>query len=257
MQIRNDYTSFQNRNYQESRARYGTEYPHDGQEEKKEGGVKEAAADRTGKSGGDIGEEARGFAKDGVIYQPGEGAADMNASPDAAAGKKEGRSGFRLVKGFWDALGEEKAKDSKNPLIILKDNLLSGIHGAAASVKQTFQHRVIEKVQNIPVKIKEAGKGARAKFEKGKDAFTALTGGQAQEKDNSGASKKNREENTPPPGNEDGGSMRILKHSHLMDSYSRQGEYCQLNDNLTYSRIKNGKRQGKETTDKGGEEGET
>lgn len=236
MQIRNDYTSFQNRNYQEGHTHHITECLHDDQTKKKEG------AGGAGAEASNVQGKTVEISKDGVIYQ---------MSADKAALKETGKkSGTSLIKGFWDSLGDEGTQDSKNVMTVLKNNLLSGIHGAAASIRGSFQYQVADRIQNIPVKIKEVLKGARAKFGRGKGAFTALTGGQTPAgKDNSGTGKKNREGQVTTTRKDDDIPMKVLKHSHLMDSYSRQGEYCQLNDNLTYSRLKNGRKPQRERDD--------
>lgn len=225
MQIRNDYTSFQNRNYQEGHTHHITECLHDDQTKKKEG------AAGAGVSTVDMQNKTAEFSKEGVIYQ---------MSTDSAAAKRtEKKSGTSLLKGFWEALGDEGAQDSKNVMSVLKDNLLSGIHGAAASIRNAFQYQVVERLQNIPVRVKEVLKGAKTKFGNGKDTFTALTGGQTPSGRGSADARKKREGQVTSTGKDEDVPMKILKHSHLMDSYSRQGEYCQLNDNLTYRKVNN------------------
>ncbi|MGN0376201.1 MAG: hypothetical protein ACI4ED_01065 [Suilimivivens sp.] len=233
MQIRNDYTSFQNKNYQESHTHHITECLNEDQVKKREGAL------GAGQSTLDMLNTAAEFSKDGDIYQMSAG----RLNPERT-GKK---SGTNLLKGFWDALGEEGTESNKNVMAVWKDNLLSGIHGAATSIREALQYQVVERIQNIPVRVKAVLQSAGTRFGRGKDAFTALTDGQSPSgEERSGTGKRNREGQVTSTGKEDDIPMRVLKHSHLMDSYSRQGEYCQLNDNLTYRNTRNGRKTQKE-----------
>ena len=205
MQIRNDYTSFQNRNYQEGHTHHITECL-------QEDPVKQ---------------------KEGDTYL-------MSIDARTAQPKTE-KPGRGILKNFWDSLGEETSDKKENALSLWRDHLLSGIHGAAASIRESFQYQVVERVQSVPSKVKAVLQSAGVRFRRGKDGFTALTGGQnSPDKNNSGREKR-KEGQISSPGKEDDIPMKMLKHSHLMDSYSRRGEYCQLNDNLTYGKNSSGR----------------
>ncbi len=223
MQIRNDYTPFQNKSYQESHMHHITECLHKEQIKKPENGASMASGNETAK-----GSPVK-YSKDGDIYQM----SAYYAAEKTNAGKK-GRS---LLKGLWDSLGDEGAESSSGIMNALKGNLLSGIHGAAAGIKTALQYQIINRVRNMWGKIKINGGNALKRFGKNKDTFAALTDGQtpsqrrksaAGERSGTGqAAVKKKNEEIP---------MRVLVHSHLMDSYSKKGEYCQLNDNLTYQK---------------------
>ncbi|MGN1180831.1 MAG: hypothetical protein ACI4SD_06400 [Suilimivivens sp.] len=229
MQIRNDYTSFQNKSYQESHTHHITECLQEDQVKKKEGAL------GAGQSTPDISDAAAKFSRDGDIYQT-----SVERLNPEKTGKKSGKN---LLKGFWDALGEEGTERNKNVMAVLKDNLLSGIHGAAASIRGAIQYQVVERVQNLPVKVRAVMRSAGMRFRRGKDAFTALTDGQSPSgKERSGTGKRSKEGQVTSTGKEDDIPVKVLKHSHLMDSYSRQGEYCQLNDNLTYQNVRKGRK---------------
>lgn len=233
MQIRNDYTSFQNRNYQEGHTHHITECLHDEQSKKKEG------ASGAGQSQQIVQGNDLEFSKDGDSYQ---------MSMDSKAVKKTSqKSGTSLVKGLWDALGDENSGNNKSVMDIINENLLSGIHGAASSLKDRFQYHFMERIQGFPARLKEIVKGAGAGFRRTKDTFAALTGGQTSKKRESSHGGKQKTEGQVTAAKKDTDiPMKILKHSHLMDSYSRQGEYCQLNDNLTYRKTRSGKQPRKE-----------
>ena len=227
MQIRNDYTSFQNRNYQEGHTHHITECLQEDPIKQKEGALG-AGREETGMKNSTV-----SFSKDGDTYL-------MSIDARTAQPKTE-KPGRGILKNFWDSLGEETSDKKENALSLWRDHLLSGIHGAAASIRESFQYQVVERVQSVPSKVKAVLQSAGVRFRRGKDGFTALTGGQnSPDKNNSGREKR-KEGQISSPGKEDDIPMKMLKHSHLMDSYSRRGEYCQLNDNLTYGKNSSGR----------------
>lgn len=223
MQIRNDYTPFQNKNYHESHTHHITECLHKEQVTKPEDGGGMAPGKQN------AGNKTVKYSKDGDIYQ-------MSAYYGAEK-TNTGRKGISLFKGFWDALGDEGTEDSRSVMTALKINLLSGIHGAAANIRTAFQHQFLHRVQNIRAKIKMHAGNALKKFGKDKDTFAALTDGQTpSRRDKSAAREKNSNGQVTAQKKEEDIPMKVLVHSHLMDSYSKRGEYCQLNDNLTYQK---------------------
>lgn len=223
MQVRNDYGSFQNRNYQESHTHHITECLHEEQVKKRGGaGAGQQSLDKSG------GVE---FSKDGDIYQ-------MNIA-DPITKKASGKSGSGFVKGFWEVLGDESTENNKNVMAVLKESLLSGIHGAATAIKDTVQHQITGRLQELRGKIKINAGSALKRFGRNKDAFTALTGGQTpSERGKYNAKEKNRNGQVTASKKEEDIPMKVLTHSHLMDSYNKRGEYSQLNDNLTYQKPK-------------------
>ena len=218
MQIRNDYTSYQNRNYQEGHTHHVTECLQEDQVKKKEGSL--GAVNK-----GDFGTENSTvvFSKDGDTFL-------MDAA--AVMAEKKTDTGGSLIIRLWDALGEETSGEKHHTRNLLRDHLLSGIHGAAASVRDTFQHQIVERVQSVPVKVKTVLQSAGARFRRGKDTFAALTGGQTFSGKNNSHKEKRKDGQVTSARKEDDIPMKVLKHSHLSDSYSRRGEYCQLGDRI-------------------------
>lgn len=220
MQIRNDYTSFQNRSYQENHTHHITECLAE-EPVKKNDGATGASKSRT-----DRGENIT-FSRDGDTYRM-----SVYGNP---VQKRTKQPDSNLLKGFWDALGDKGTENSKSAITVLKDHLLPRIHGAATSIRDILQHQVVDRVQNTPVKVKGVLKSARTNLKRGRDAFATLTKGQTSPRRNhSGAEKRSKDGQVTSTGKKEDIPMKVLKHSHLTDSYSRKGEYCQLNDNLTY-----------------------
>lgn len=228
MQIRNDYTSFQNRNYQESHTHHVTECLKDDQVKQKEGAF---GADE-GEPG--VKSSTISFSKDGDTYR-------MSGDPLTVQNRVEKSEGG-IFKDFWDALGEETSGKKENTLNLWRDHLLSGIHGAAASIRDMFHHQVVERVQSVPVKVKAVLRSAGARLRRGEDAFSSLTDGQTPSGKNDSAKERRKSTQAASARKESDAPMKVLRHSHLMDSYSRTGEYCQLNDNLTYGKNKSGRK---------------
>lgn len=222
MQIRNDYTSFQNNNYHESHTHHITECHFEEEIAKKQTGGLGPAQQTAAPA------KAAEFSKDGDIYHMG------ITSPVTKSNSGKGKSS--LLRGFWDALGDEGTESSRNVMTFLKENMLDGLHGAAQAIKGAFQFQVIDRALNVREKIKSGVQKTFRRSGSDKDTFAALTGGQtsagrgkynSKEKNKGQVTALKKEEDIP---------MKVLVHSHLMDSYNKKGEYSQLNDNLTYQK---------------------
>lgn len=229
MQIRNDYTSFQNRNYQEGHTHHITECLQEDQVKQKEGAL------GAGKGDPGLKNSTVAFSKDGDTYRMTTG--------QVTEQNRTGKTGRGIFKNFWDSLGEESSGEKQNTWNLWRENLLSGIHGAAASIRDTFQYQIVERVQSIPTKIKAVLQSAGARFRREKDAFAALTDGQTPSGKNNSGKEKSKDGQVTSTGKEDDIPTKVRSHSHLMDSYSRTGEYCQLNDNLTYGKNRSGRKE--------------
>lgn len=232
MQIRNDYTTFQNKSYHESHTHHITECLHKEQVKEPEGGGGMAPGNQN------AGDKSVKYSRDGDIYQ---------MSAYYGTEKTNTKKGMSLVKGLWDALGDEGTEDSHKVMSVLKVNLLSGIHGAAANIKTVFWHQILGRVQSVRTKIKINAGNALKRFGKDKDTFAALTDGQTpSRRRKSDTKEKNRNGQVTAQKKDENIPMKVLVHSHLMDSYSKHGEYCQLNDNLTYQKPGNKTKKKKE-----------
>lgn len=159
-----------------------------------------------------------------------------------------GRSGrIRFGKGFvreiWDAMGDEgtSAKKGTSPLHDqLVDQYTRGSHGVSAvisSFRQNLSSYVVNKWENVREKIRTGIHTSLKRFGKDKDGFAMLSDAGNQTDGRKGMKEWKREE--------DRKGTRIGREeiptayaadNHLMDSYSKNGEYCKLNENLTYKR---------------------
>lgn len=225
MQIRNDY-SYQNQNYEHTHSHNITDCLHDD--------VKKQQGQIVGNSK---------LKSSSASYQQ-QKAATLELSsliqPESKEAKEK-KNGISFVKGFWNSLGEDSGGSAKSIPLMVKENVLSHmqgvIHSAQTAVHSLFQKKMLHSVTILPQKIKMEISTALKKFGRGKEAFTALTeegmpsGQNAYQK----GARQNGQMNS---GKEEEIPMAKLPNSHLMDSYSKTGSYCQLNENLTYQKPK-------------------
>lgn len=209
MQIRNDYHSQQGQSYTQSHTHHITECFHQETEKKKQGGV---AGKTSTYQKGDA-------AKAAVEYVASFSVEEMSANKSK---KKPG-----MIKGFWDSLGEEEGGKGT---FDLRQAALNGVHGAAAAMQTFLDKTIIRRVATMKEKVKTMPSQAARQFGKGKEAFGALlsggmTFGGGRSK---GKHQKEKEEI----------QMKQPENHHLMDSYNKSGNYCQLHENLTYQKPK-------------------
>ncbi len=209
MQIRNDYHRQQGQAYTQAHTHHITEPFHQETEKKKKEGV----------AG-----QASAYQKGDAVKAAVEYVASFSVE-EMSANKKEQKSG--MIKGLWDALGEEGEGSGS---VSARQVLLNGIHAAAAAVQTFWDKTIVKPFQSVREKLKAVPSQAVRQFGKGKDAFNALFsggmtfgGGKSKER----AQKEKDEIQTKQPENH-----------HLMDSYNKSGNYCQLHENLTYQKPK-------------------
>ena len=227
MEIRNEYTSFNSKKYHDH-THHITKCLHEERPVKSE-----AAAQGAGSGSGTAAGKNVELSRDGDIYH-------MNAS--YAAGRRQTGKSKSLLKGFWDALGEEGGTEGKGhgTMTAFKENLLSGIYGAADALKASFTRRIAVGINRIQERIRTGTQGGRRYFRRSRDAFAALADGRA----SSNKEQKDRRRIRQEPLKDQAFSTKgqresaekILVNSHLTDSYSKKGEYCQLGENLTYNK---------------------
>lgn len=225
MQVRNDYT-YQNQNFGHAHSHNITDCLHEEVTKKQE----QFAGGR--KPENDIGsykqQRTDSMELSHMIQQGNEGL-------------KEKKSVLGELKGFWDSLGEEDGKSERKVPLSMKERVLSNmqgiVHSAQTAVHSLFQKKLLHSVTVISRKVKMEFSSALKRFKRGRNSFAALTEkemnfgrnayqrGRGQKGQLSGVKK----EETP---------LAKLSNSHLMDSYSKTGAYCQLNENLTYQKPK-------------------
>lgn len=227
MEIRNEYTSFNSKKYHDH-THHITKCLHEEQPAKSA-----SAGAGTGFGRGTAAGKSVELSRDGDIYH-------MNAS--YAAGRRQKGKSKSLLKGFWDALGEEGENGGREHGIMaaVKEELLSGIHAAADALKASFTRQIAAQVNRIQERIRTGAQGGRRYFRRSRDAFAALTDGRAssnrEPKDRRRIRQEPLKEQALSPKGQAERAEKILVNSHLTDSYSKKGEYCQLGENLTYNK---------------------
>ena len=224
MEIRNEYTSFNNKKYHDHTHHITKCLQEEQSSRKTQAG---GAGLRNGQARG----KSTEFSRDGDSYHM--SAPAPVSSLDFAKGK-----GF--LRGLWDALGDEgdSKEAGRGVASVLRESLLAGIHGAAAAIRHSFSGQVAERVKGLRERLRVSAEGGRRFFGRGREAFGALSDG----KTSSSRNRHGRERILSEPAKEQAGTekeredipMKILVNSHLTDSYSKSGEYCQLGENLTY-----------------------
>lgn len=215
MQIRNDYNPQQGQAYTHSHTHHITECFHKEAEKKKQGSI---AGKATSYQKGDA-------AKAAVEYVASFSMEEMSVN------KSKEKPG--MIKGFWEALGEEgEGKSSFD----IRQIALNGVHGAAAAIQSFWNKNIVKRTVILKEKVKAIPSLATKKFGKGKEAFGALLSGGMTFAEGKSKGKQQKEKEEV--------QMKQTQNHHLMDSYNKSGNYCQLNENLTYQKPK-----GKGTTE--------
>lgn len=222
MQIQNNYNAYSGREYHKSHTHHITECLYDHEEKlSDEGG---AAAGKSSASVQELSAKSETGQMDFFDYG--------SKVPKQETGLKKGAG---LLRQFWDSMGEDGkeglsigGRESRTGENISRD----GIVGASAAIRHLIPAYVTEKWENVRDRVKAKAGAAFQNFDKKKDAFLALSnfggrfGGKKEERPKSG--KGTRRANPE--------IFLAAPDTHLMDSYSKKGEYCRLNDNLSYRR---------------------
>ncbi len=222
MQIQSDYNSFSSTGYNQKHNHHITKCLHEEQSEQNKFGASGRKKDMVSAD-----KSQEGF-KQEIVYTHEE-------VQKSSGGVKKGM-GF--IKGIWDSMGDEKTEEHKK--ISLSDSRYVGIRGidaVSSAIKQIFPNRIVNKWESIREKIKVSISNTLKRFGKENEAFNALT-------DPKGRFTGKREtdrhlkESKEKSGREKEGEIpaALLSDSHLMDSYSKTGAYCRLNENLTYQK---------------------
>lgn len=225
MQIQGDYHSFSGREYQNTHTHHFTKCLHEEEYQKKEGASAGMRQDTLSSASGQKEEQEKNV--------------DFSwATGSSAKGLKRGIS---KIKGIWNAMGEEdaeKAEKSAVGSITGKETpVYEGVEGASSAIRLRLPDRIVNKWESLRMKIKAGVKSALKRFGREQDTFGALSDPKGRF-----AGKKGAEHQYDPKAN--GGTRKgspdiltaDMSDTHLMDSYSKNGEYCRLNENLTYQK---------------------
>lgn len=185
---------------------------------------------------------AAGIRKD--AYQAAEKAMSEEGSMAAELGagmRRSGRktgTGVGFFRGVWEAMGEEGKDKRENILPVFnRDRSGRGVREMLLTVRQNLSDYIVNKLETVRDKIKIGTRLARKRFGKNQDGFTMSSdiGQQAPgnnnrrtwEKENDKKGTRQNREELP---------TAYQADNHLMDSYSKTGEYCKINENLTFQK---------------------
>ena len=157
----------------------------------------------------------------------------------AAAGESRNTKKTSWARQFWDYLGDDTNAEGKGmkPSFSIRQTVMNGISSAAAAFHEVFPYRIVNKWVEVRKSIRTHATAILKKFGKNGEAFTAL----ADERMPSGKrERQHRKEQQKEQIITRRGAVEVSiqqpVHNHLMDSYSKNGEYCQLNEHLSYRR---------------------
>lgn len=233
MKIGNHYGTFGQNNYEQPHSHHVTDCLHEESDNMPKGGMNRSRLE----SAADLHAGAV-YEKTDHIY------GDVETTKKAGVRK---RHDFSMAKGFWDSLGEDGKKAGAVEGFSFKENILPGIAGAASAFRQRLSDGLVSGIKGIRNRIKTEAGAALKRFGRGQEAFTALSDQKTSSRQKnlySGAGSRKEELRTT---HKEEKPMKLLVHSHLMDSYSKTGAYCQLNENLTYQKQGKRVRERKET----------
>ncbi len=157
-------------------------------------------------------------------------------SMPAAKGKSS--RGLAVIKGFWDSLGEEGEASAAKGILPMTDRTLSlhGVKAAVSAVKQNISYYIVNKWEAVREKIKVGAGSLLKRFGKKQDQFSMLSDAGHYARGQRKEESWSREEKKGTRSGEEKIPSFYQADSHLMDSYSKTGEYCRLNENLTYNK---------------------
>lgn len=230
MQIQGDYHSHSNPGYEPAHTHHITKCLHEEEHTKQQAaaaGIKSKAP-----SAGSPKESADINGLDGLA-----------GSIRGKNGTGSGKPGF--IREFWNQLGEEKEDGKKKERILPEREearresgvTAAGISAVSAAIRQLVPTAVITRLGNVREKIKAGIGTALRRFGKREDDFGTLSnpgsyfGGKRKEKE--GFSEKT-EKGVRQADQEI--ITATFSDSYLMDSYSKTGRYCRLNENMTYQK---------------------
>ena len=229
MQIQGNYNSYSSTGYEHKHNHHITNCLHEGQEKQLKdaaGGIMKDTFSGE-KFSGDSGRED---AKPEVTF--------THTNPQKnISGEKKITS---FLKGIWDAMGNEGVKENQG--IFSPDNERideRNIDVSSSAVKQIFPYKIFSSLGNNREKLRVGISNTLKHFGRGGASFGALTNSGERFAGKRGDSKSLEESRKKGTRQKDGDiPTAFLQDSHLMDSYSKTGAYCRLNENLTYQKIK-------------------
>lgn len=152
--------------------------------------------------------------------------------------RKKPGTGVGLFQEFWNAMGEE-GEDQKGNILPVFDRNGSGrgIREMLVTVRENISDYIVNKWEAVREKIKIGTRSALKRFTKNQDGFTMSSDIGRQAAGNSNRRFWEREEDKKGTRqNQEEIPAAYQADNHLMDSYSKTGEYCKINENLTFQK---------------------
>lgn len=232
MQIRGDYISYSNRNYDRNHTHHITQCQHEEHHKQKEGSLAGAKSETLSIQN----------AREETKQEP------ANLYEDARRLTGEDKKGVGFFKGIWEAMGDETSDSRPESSLTERSRISTRIMEAASAVaKHMIPYRMIGSLVNFREKIKTTARGALKLLGARGETFTALTDPREHFTGKKDAEKRFQENKEKGTRTRDGAILSAAApDNHLMDSYSKTGAYCRLNENLTYQKKEASARPGKE-----------
>lgn len=237
MQIRNDYNSFSGTGYQHSHSHHITKCLHEEEHHQKQGAAAGMKQDVLSQGAEPKAEEKE---EQSVVFTGG------SSTEKRTGGIKKG---LGIMKEVWDSMGDETGRETVKTLAMEKERPSNeGRNAVLSAIRYGISYRIINKWENIKGKIKVGIKSALKRFGRDSDTFGTLSdpkgrftgkkddGERYAQKAGKGTRKSRPDILTA-----------TMADTHLMDSYSKTGEYCRLNENLTYHQNKAAEKAGNQT----------
>ena len=155
------------------------------------------------------------------------------------------KKGFGTLRDIWESMGDEKQEESQRThseegIFAGREGFLhNGINAVTTAIRAAISDRIVNKWENVRERIKVNFKSAFKRFGKDRDTFGTLSdpkgrftgkkGTQERYDERAGKGTRRKESDL---------RTAAMSDTHLMDSYSKTGEYCRLNENLTYQKNK-------------------
>jgi len=245
MKIQNNYNGFSGTEYHKPNAQSPAE-PFNVSGEKPRDGAKAA---------GSMGISAKESPPANEKGQMPSGRGNDGGQKKQEAGLKKG---MEFIRQFWDSMGEENqgTEEASGPVEEgrPKEDAAGGIFAVSSAIRNLFPSYITEKWEEVKDRVKESAGAAFRSFHKRKDAFLALSDpgrrfrGKKEEKQRRQEGAGRRIRNPRPEG-----LSAAASDTHLMDSYSKTGEYCRLNENLSYRREQRREENRRRFSEKAGE----
>lgn len=229
MQIQNNYHSFSDAGYQNPHTHHFTKCLHEEERHKKESAVGGIRKDAMEAASGDQEKNLKEALADGL------------GSRGRTGGLKRG---LGRIRGIWEAMGEEGKGESVKASSLQGASQTSHISrtwenttGVSSLIRLELPERIVNKWEYVREKVKTGIKSALKRFGREKDTFETLSDPRGR----FAGKRETREQYSEKSGKGTRKQETVIltaamEDTHLMDSYSKKGEYCRINENITYQK---------------------